>query len=403
MEPSEANASDNDWYNDPLPGVEFAAALHELRAAAPVVRVTGVGGQLKAFYIVEHAALAEAFKDAERFPPGLAYQIISKPFIGNTFMSMDEAGNRRWRPPMTPFFRRSTVEARDDDRIARYAHKLVDGLAKESEVDFCLAFTRVFSFAVICELLGLPLGRESEFYQLSMDLMFGGRDLAASQAADAKFCAYAQPTIAERRLEPKDDVISAWCQVEIEGRRLTDDEILAHMRLFFTAGATTTSDGLGNLVHALLTHPEVWQVCREDPAQCAKAVEELLRFNPPVAAQPRFSRADATVEYRGCEISPNHPMLFGIAAANRDPEVFNDPDRFDIERDHKKILTFGPGLRTCPGMHLARKNLRVALEVLTERVPDLTFASEADEIASRPQGVLLRGPATLRVKLGAVR
>jgi cytochrome P450 len=400
MVSSETITGGRDWYYDALPGAEFAAALHELRALGPVVPVSGVGGQLKAFYVVEHAALAEAFKDAERFPPGLAYQIISKPFIGNTFMSMDEAENRRWRPPMTPVFRRQSVEAEDDDRIARHAHRLVDALAKESEVDLCPLFTRVFSFSVICELLGLPLGSEPEFYDLSMDLMFGGRDLAASQRADAKFSAFAAPTIDERRLEPKDDVISAWCQLEIAGRHLSDDEILAHMRLFFTAGATTTSDGLGNLVHALLTHPEAWHACREDRGQCPKAVEEVLRFNPPVAAQPRFSRADASVEYRGCHISPNHPMLFGIAAANRDPEVFDDPDRFDIERDHKQILTFGPGLRTCPGMHLARKNLRVALEVLTERVPDLAFA---DEFASRPQGVLLRGPATLRVKLGAVR
>jgi cytochrome P450 len=300
---------------------------------------------------------------------------------------------------MIPTFRRQSVAAADDDRLARHAHRLVDAFAKEGEVDLCPLFTRVFSFSVICDLLGLPLGREPEFYQLSLDLMFGGRDLAASRRADARFCDFAKPTIAARRREPRNDVISDWCQLEIEGRHLTDDEILAHMRLFFTAGATTTSDGLGNLVHALLTHPEAWHACREDRNQCPKAVEELLRFNPPVAAQPRFARADATVEFHGCEITASHAMLFGIAAANRDPEVFPDPDRFDIERNHDHILTFGPGLRTCPGMHLARKNLRIALEVLTERVPDLALT---DATASQPQGVLLRGPATLPVKLGTV-
>jgi len=167
---------------------------------------------------------------------------------------------------------------------------------------------------------------------------------------------------------------------------------MAHIRLVFTAGATTTSDALGNLIFALGTHPDAWRTCVEEPARIDDAVQELLRWCPPVAAQPRFSRPDQETEFEGCVIAPSSSVLFGIAAANRDPDVFPDPDRFDIERRPEGLLTFGPGLRTCPGMHLAQKNLRVALRVLTERLPGLRLV---DAEAHAPRGILLRGPASL--------
>jgi cytochrome P450 len=164
------------------------------------------------------------------------------------------------------------------------------------------------------------------------------------------------------------------------------------VRLVFTAGATTTSDALGNLIHALGTHSEAWRACVDEPERVPDAVQELLRWNPPVAAQPRFSRPDAEIEFEGVRLAPSSSVLFGIAAANRDPQVYPDPDRFDIERRAEGLLTFGPGLRTCPGMHLAQKNLRVALGVLTERLPGLELI---DADVNAPRGILLRGPRAL--------
>ncbi len=385
-----------DWYKDPLPGPAFAAGLHRLRERGPVVPVRAMGGALEVFYIVGHAALAEAFKDGERFPPGLAYQIISKPFIGETFMSMDEAGNRAWRPAITPAFRRRAVEAIPDARFAVLAHELADRLDPSAEVDLCSDFARLFSFAVICQMLGLPRDREREYFDWSMELMFGGMDLEASRRADGLLTSVVRPVLEARRAEPRDDVMSHLAHLEIDGRRLSDDEVLAHVRLFFTAGATTTADALGNAIHALSARPELWRACADEPALCAAAVQELLRFDPPVAAQPRFARADAAVELAGVEIPAHASVLFGIAAANRDPDVFSDPDRFDLERPPGELLTFGPGLRTCPGMHLAQKNLRIALEVLTDRFPDCRLI-DADRGA--PRGVLLRGPETLPARL----
>ncbi|MGH0037065.1 MAG: cytochrome P450 [Myxococcota bacterium] len=385
-----------DWYKAPLPGDEFHRALRSLREQGPVVRVRALDGQLELFAIVGHAALAEAFKDGECFPPGLAYQIISKPFIGETFMSMDEPGNRRFRPPIMQAFRRRAVESIPDERFAALAHELADRIDAAGEADLCRDFTRIFSFAVLCEMLGLSRDREREFFDWSMELMFGGLDLAASRRADRLFTDHVRPTLEARRAEARDDVVSHLLRVEVDGRRLTDEQVLSHLRLVFTAGATTTADALGNLVHALLVLREPWEACVDDPSLCGPAVDELLRYDPPVASQPRFASAERAVEWAGVEIPAQSPVLFGIAAANRDPEVHRDPDRFDVERRPDDLLTFGPGLRTCPGMHLARKNLRIALEVMTARWPRCRLV---DALRGAPRGCLLRGPETLPVRL----
>ncbi len=381
-----------DWYYDDLPGPAFAAALHRLRAHGAVVPVRALAGRLPVFYIVSHSALAAAFRDAECFPPGHAYQIISEPYIGQTFMSMDEEPHRAWRPPMTPSFRRTVIDRLEESDLVPIAHDLIERIESAGEADLVPSFSHRFAFAILCRQLGLPRDCEENFYRWSMDLMFGGRDLEKSRAADAAFTAFVAPVIEARRREPRDDVISGWLATEVDGEPICVDAILAHVRLFFTAGATTTSDALGNLIHALLTHREAWAACVEEDARGDDAVQELLRWNPPVAAQPRFSHPQHAVEFEGVKIPRNSAVLFGIAAANRDPEVFDSPDRFDIDRRPSELLTFGPGLRTCPGMHLAQKNLRVALRVLAQRLPRLRLV---DDGRHAPSGILLRGPASL--------
>ncbi len=381
-----------DWYYDEMPGPAFAEGLHALRAHGPVVPVHALGGALPVHYIVGYEALANAFRDGERFPAGHAYQIISQPFIGETFMSMDSPGHRVWRPPMTPAFRRTEIDRLEEAELVPIGHELIDRIEADGRADLVPTFSHRFAFAIICRQLGLPRDREDDFYQWSMDLMFGGRDLAKSRAADALLTRYVEPIIDAREAEPRDDVISSWLATEVEGAPVSREKMLAHIRLFFTAGATTTSDALGNLIFALGTHPDAWRACVDEPGRVDDAVQELLRWCPPVAAQPRFSRPDDEIEFEGCAMKPSTSVLFGIAAANRDPDVFPDPDRFDIERRPEGLLTFGPGLRTCPGMHLAQKNLRVALRVLTERLPGLRLI---DAEAHAPRGILLRGPRAL--------
>lgn len=322
-----------DWYYDELPGDAFARELHKLRQQGDVVKVSAIDGAMPVYYILKHQMLADAFRNLDQFPPGHAYQIISLPFIGETFMSMNEDRHREWRPPMTSSFKRSAVDKMDQHRLAEIGHQILDELSATRRTDLVSSFTRRYAFRVICDQLGLPIEQERDYYQWSMDLMFGGRDLAKSQAADKKLTAIVKSTIAARSKAPADDQISRWIHAtRISGEAIDEASITAHIRLFFTAGATTTSDAMSNLFHALLSHPDAWQQCVQEPDKQACALQELLRWNPPVAAQPRFSTPDHAIELGGLQIPPNSAILFGIAAANRDPAVFTEPDTFDINR-----------------------------------------------------------------------
>lgn len=214
--------------------------------------------------------------------------------------------------------------------------------------------------------------------------------------AEKEFTTYLAPVVEARRSEPRNDVISELIATEVEGRRLTDAEIHAHVRLLFPTGGETTHATLGNLVYALLTHEGAWERLRAEPERVDDAVEEALRWETSIAVLPRLSCSEP-VEFRGVEIPPDSWVLFGIAGANRDPAVFDEPDRFDLDRERKEGLTFGRGVKSCPGMHLARRNMQVGLTVLLERLSKVELL---DPEAARPRRTVLRCPDALRVRVG---
>ena len=379
-----------DFAVDLLPGAELHGTLAAMRALHPVAPAR-FGGR-EAFVITGHAALAEAFKDNDRFPPADAYRITIEPVQGVTFQTMEDEQHRLYRRLATPAFRSNAVEAMEQEGLARIAHELIDRLQGLRSADLAEAFTHRVAFLVISRMLGIPPWREDVFRDWAVGFLEFPRDPEHSRRCAALINEYLAPIIAERRLEPRDDVISALVLADADGHQLDDEEILAHIRLLFSAGASTTTDALGNLLWALLREPSLWEQLRAEPGLRANAIEELLRWETPVAVLPRISAPHA-VEFCGVQIPPSTFTLFAMAAANRDPAVFEDGDRFDIHRDSsRKLLSFGPGPRLCPGMHLARRQLSVALDVLLERLPGLRLA---DATEAEPRGALLRGPARL--------
>ena len=180
----------------------------------------------------------------------------------------------------------------------------------------------------------------------------------------------------------------------MRGQRLEDEAIYSHIRLLFPTGGETTHGSLGNLIFALLRHEGAWAELRRDPSRIGAAVDEALRWETPIAVLPRLSGPEP-FEFYGIEIPADSWVLFAMAGANRDPEVFSHPDRFDIDRSEPDMLTFGRGVKSCPGMHLARRNMEVALEVLLERMPELELV---DVEASLPRRTVLRSPDSLKVR-----
>ena len=383
----------HDFAHEDLTGNALHSALRDARERGPVQPAL-FGGQ-PAFLICSHQSLAEAFRDNARFPPADAYRITIEPVQGVTFQTMEGDQHRLYRRLATPAFQSRVVEAMEQEGLARIAHELIDRLGARRSADFAHEFTHRVAFAVISRMLGIPTDREDVFRDWAVGFLEFPRDPAHSRQCADEITQYLLPILAERRQEPRDDILSGLVAAEVDGRRLTDEEILAHIRLLFSAGASTTTDALGNLVYTLLSEPARWQALLDEPTLRAGAIEELLRWETPVAILPRLSAPRAVV-FHDTEIPPATFCLFAIAAANRDPAVFDQPDVFDMHRDSsKKLLSFGPGPRLCPGMHLARRQLAVALDVILERLPGLQLLAPENAV---PRGAILRGPARLEVK-----
>jgi cytochrome P450 len=214
----------------------------------------------------------------------------------------------------------------------------------------------------------------------------------AADAGIRGFTSYFRELVAERRRRPRDDLLSALIEAEDQGQRLTDDELLTNAIFLFAAGHETTQNLIGNAVLALLRHPDQRERLVADPELIKGAVEEFLRFEPPVQVTGRT--AQETIELDSVTIERGERVVLLLAAANRDPEQFADPDRLDVTRPDVRPLSFGGGIHFCLGAALARVEGQVALGSLVSRFPHLDGAP--DQVEWR-DNFTLRGPKALPV------
>ena len=287
--------------------------------------------------------------------------------------------------------------------IRRAMHLLVDAVAPQGRMDLVPAISHQLPPLVIAECFGIPpedrerfraWGRPlAEFSSSGVppeELSHVGR--RANQAV-REMNAYLGALVEQRRRAPGGDMLSQLIAVQ-EAGRMTPEEVVAQAILIVTAGHLTTTDQLSNLVHDLLCHPEQLALLRAERRWLRSAVEEGLRYTPAINFMSRV--AAETFPLRGHTVQRGQPVFLGLSAANRDPAVFPDPDRFDITRDflQHKHLSFAPGPHHCLGAGLARRELEIALDVLLERLPGLRLD------ASRPptrhiEGILTRGFSSL--------
>jgi cytochrome P450 len=247
---------------------------------------------------------------------------------------------------------------------------------------------------IIARLLGLPREDYVRFQQLSIELLSVVYDWDIGMAASATLKEYFGEILAERRESPRDDLISTLAESEIDGQRLSDDEIFAFLLLILPAGVETTYRASGNLLVAMLTEPSLLDMVRTDRALLRGAIEEALRWEPPISTVVRVAKKDC--ELGGIAIPAGTNVSVSVAAANRDPTHYPDPDRFDPTRSNIAHLTFGAGPHVCLGMPLARMETTVAINALLDRLPDLHL----DPAALHPKikGVAFRSPAGLPVE-----
>ena len=393
---------DVDFGTDPLP--DLHDILSRLRERYRVAHVRYDGGT--AALILRHGDLAAAFKNDAAFPAEQAYQRFAMPAQGRTMQCMPAAEHRGHRELVAPWFSPASVAELAPDLLEPLATRLVERFAKRGEADLVAELARPFPFAVIVRLLGLPAADGATLARWAAGLLSHRLDAARAVAARDAFTRYLAPVLAERRAHPGTHPANDWLSrlgaAEIDGEPLDDESIYSFVRLLFPAGSDTTFLALGNLLHAVVAHPELHDRLRGDPEARRRAVDESLRLDPAVALQPRIAGPGARVG--DSDIAEGEWVLFGIASANRDPEVFDAPDEFQLDRVRDRArgsgsaLAFGAGTHFCLGSHLAHAELEVALDVVLRLLPGLRLAPDAEVTA---RGAIFRGPRKLPVRFDA--
>jgi cytochrome P450 len=303
------------------------------------------------------------------------------------------------RALVSPAFRQRLMPGLIGPLLEPVAHELVDRFEARGEADLVADFTSRYPFLIINRLLGLPRHAEEEVRRWGITMLDIQRNHDGALQASREFMEFVDPILQERRESPGDDLLSTLATTEVEGQRLTDEEIFNFLRLLFPAGADTTYLGLGSTIYRLLTNSDQLELVLANPdEECRWAGEEALRLDPPTSWIPRLNPRD--VVWHGIDIPAGAPMMLGIMAANRDPAVYDDPDRFDVKRHPQVVMTFGYGEHFCLGAHLARTELQIALKVIVERLPNLRLTTADGVRITGTIHHLLRGPTKLPVAFG---
>ncbi|TML14924.1 MAG: cytochrome P450 [Actinobacteria bacterium] len=370
--------------------------LARLRATKPAawVRCFGRPAVLFTSYELVHAA----FKDETTFPSAEFYGNTVTEVMGRNMQAMEGGEHRVNRALASPGFRQRLMPPLMKPLLEPVAHELIDRFESRGRADLVAEFTRAYPAKIILAMLGLPQHAEDDVTRWALGMLDIQMNYAHALSCSQEFEDFVRPHLNERRENPGDDLLSKLATEAVDGQRLTDTEIFAFLKLLFPAGADTTYLGLGSTIYALLKNPDqLARVVADPEGLCAAAAEEGVRWSPPVPMLPRRNRAD--VVWNGVAIPAGTPLIFGIGAANRDPEVFPDGDRFDIDRRPQVTLTFGFGVHYCLGVHLARAELEIALQVLLTRLPRLRFDGDGSDVRIGGSFIqLLRGPNKLPVR-----
>ncbi len=316
------------------------------------------------------------------------------------FMFLDEPDHKRLRSLVGQAFTRSTLTAYQP-RLEQMVREMLDRAMANDEINFVRDFSYPLPVNVICQLLGIPAQDEILFGQwsrplanmLTPDFMLTARQREASRAALISMIKYLLELVVSRRGTQTDDLLGALTAAEAEGERLSEPEVIATVLILFMAGHETTVNLISNGLLAMLANPDQAQVLATNDEITRQAVDETLRFDAPVQNAARTVLTD--LEVGGQPLSAGDHAVVLIGAANRDPSVFSEPDRYDVTRSNaSRHIGFGSGIHACVGSPLARMEGQAALQEIAARLPELELAQppfyRGDPILRGPDALFLR-------------
>ncbi len=335
----------------------------------------------------------QVLRDNETFS-STVYEGVMGMVMGRTILQMDEPEHRMQRALVSPAFRSKMLEQWEEGVVKTVVDELIDGFCGRGHADLVREFTFNFPVQVIAHILGLPRSDYPKFQRWAVEITSVATNWDRGVAASEALRDYFAGVLAERRAAPSDDLITELVNVEVDGQKLTDEEIYSFLRLLLPAGVETTYRSSGNLLLGLLTHPDQYQALRDDRSLFAQAFEESVRWEPPVTIILR--RALKDTEVAGVPIEEGADVALLLGAANHDARKYDNPDEFDMFRTVRQHVGFGFGVHVCLGMHLARMETRVAINALFDRLPDLRLDPGPDQDI-HVRGLAFRSPVTLPV------
>ncbi|MFI4975674.1 MAG: cytochrome P450 [Caulobacterales bacterium] len=293
-----------------------------------------------------------------------------------SILMLDDPDHARIRQPLSQALYARVAKFKP--QVERIIDEALDDLNTSGPFDLMSAFCVRVPIDVIASILGVDHERLGEFREWSEGVIQSlnpfrtDEQTAQMERANEALFAYFKEIIDARRAEPRDDLISDMTRLQAAGAPLSDNELLINLSALLIGGNLTTTDLIGNAVRLLLLNPSELAKLRADPGIINAVVEETLRYEPPVDSTARVASQDLNIG--GCPVKASQSLMFHLRAANRDPEVFVDPHRFDVTRKHRPHVAFGGGAHICIGAPLARLEAQVALLKLFERFPNLRLA-----------------------------
>jgi len=345
-----------------------------LRDSGPVVRLPGVipsRATADAHLVGRHADVVTVLRSPDIFSSRFDAVHIGqvRPLIP---LQIDPPDHAKYRKLLDPLFAPRRI-ALLEDRTRALVSDLVDAVADDGGCNYHAAVSEPLPSTVFLELLGLPVSRAAEFIALKDGIIRPPAPTpeersAMVDAAGAQIYAVLQEVLDQRLEAPRDDFISDFLDAEVDGERLTPEEVIDICYLFFLAGLDTVTASLDCMMARLALHPAERRRLADDPSVIPHAVEEMLRWETPVTAVVRVTTQDT--ELSGCPIAADEVVSVVLGSANTDERAWDEAEAVDVDRRVNKHLAFGGGVHRCLGSHLARMELRVVLEEWHAQIPE---------------------------------
>ena len=361
-------------------------------------RFAGTSG-MPQFTFLGYKEVMDALGDAQSYSQDIFIDMVGKTF-GRTLTVLNPPEHTQIRRVFQKAFLPKAMEKWGDTIISPTINELIDGFIDDGKVNFIEQFSKIYPFVIIYKQLAMPERDIETFFKLASSLIQTTEGLIQyGMEASKKLGIYFEELIAARRAHPGDDLVSLLVNAEVDGEYIPQEEMISFLRQLIAAAGDTTYRSTGALMIGLVQNPDQMAAVRADRSLIPAALEEALRWNGPQAFSPRLVMRDMEVD--GVKIPAGAVVHLSQLSANRDPVMFEDPDKFDIFRPRKRNMAFGYGPHVCVGQHLARIEMTHALNAVLDRMDNIRFDPEMP--APRVGGISFRTPKNIHLLFDKIK